>query len=144
VERLRQFLAPEIRAGLVAVEPDASSVRIRTTVGQLFQSGSNELETDRVPLFERIGRAIETEPGAVKVEGHSDSDRIAGTLKYPDNNALSQARAQTVADVLGDVLSNPGRITVAGYGDSNPVSSNATPEGKALNRRVEIVIPRQP
>jgi type VI secretion system protein ImpK len=80
----------------------------------------------------------------VKVEGHSDSDRIAGTLEFPDNNALSKARAQTVADILGKVLSNPARIAVEGYGDSRAVASNATPEGKALNRRVEIVIPRQP
>jgi type VI secretion system protein ImpK len=144
LERLRQFLAPEIRQGLVVVENDASTVRIRTTAGQLFKSGSDQLEAGRAELFERIGRAIEGEPGKVKVEGHSDSDRIAGTLEFPDNNALSKARAQTVADILGKALSNPGRIAVEGLGDSRPISLETTPEGKALNRRVEIVIPRQP
>lgn len=140
--RLRQFLEPEIRQNLVVVEEDGSTVRVRTTVGQLFQSGSDQLEPSRAELFERIGRAVETEPGQVTVEGHSDSDQISG-LTFPDNTALSQARAQTVAGILGSVLSNPGRISVEGYGDSRSIADNATPEGKALNRRVEIVIPRQ-
>lgn len=141
--RLRQFLEPEIRQNLVVVEEDGSTVRVRTTVGQLFRSGSDQLEPGRAELFARIGRAVEAEPGQVTVEGHSDSDQISG-LAFPDNTALSQARAQTVAGILGSVLSNPGRIAVQGYGDSRPVADNATPEGKALNRRVEIVIPRQP
>lgn len=141
--RLRQFLEPEIRQNLVVVEEDGSTVRVRTTVGQLFRSGSDQLEPGRAELFARIGRAVEAEPGQVTVEGHSDSDQISG-LAFPDNTALSQARAQTVAGILGSVLSNPGRIAVQGYGDSRPVADNATPDGKALNRRVEIVIPRQP
>jgi type VI secretion system protein ImpK len=143
LQRLREFLAPEIRQKLVAVEEDGSTVRVRTTVGQLFQSGSDQLESGRAQLFERIGRAVEGEPGQVTVEGHSDNDQIRGTLRFPDNAALSKARAQTVADIIGGVLTNPGRIDVVGYGDSRPVASNDTPDGKALNRRVEIVIPRQ-
>ncbi|HMP55017.1 MAG TPA: type IVB secretion system protein IcmH/DotU [Novosphingobium sp.] len=130
--RLRQFLEPEIRQQLVAVEEDGTTVRVRTTVGQLFQSGSDRLEPGRAALFERIGRAVEGEPGQVTVEGHSDSDQIA-SLAFPDNTALSRARADAVAGIIASVLSNPGRIGVQGFGD-----------GKALNRRVEIVIPRQP
>lgn len=141
--RLRRFLEPEVRQGLVVVEEDGSTVRVRTTVGQLFQSGSDQLEAGRADLFERIGRAVEGEPGQVTVEGHSDSDQIAGSLSFPDNAALSQARAQAVAGILQSVLSNPGRIAVEGYGDSRPIADNGSAEGKALNRRVEIVIPRQ-
>lgn len=141
--RLKEFLAPEISQGLVVVEEDGSTVRVRTTVGQLFQSGSDQLESGRAELFERIGRAMEGEPGQVTVEGHSDSDQIS-SLTFPDNQALSQARAQTVASILGNVLSNPGRISVQGFGDSRPIADNATAEGKSLNRRVEVIIPRQP
>ena len=139
---LKQFLQPEIDQKLVVVEEDASTVRVRTTVGQLFQSGSDQLESGRAELFQRIGRAVETQPGAVTVEGHSDSDQIA-SLAFPDNMALSKARAQTVGSIISSVLSNPGRIKVAGFGDSRPIGSNDSTDGKALNRRVEIVIPRQ-
>ena len=141
VSRLRKFLEPEIRQNLVAVEEDGSTVRVRTTVGQLFQSASDQLEPGKAALFERIGRAVEGEPGQVTVEGHSDSDQIA-TLAFTDNLALSNARAVVVAEILGSVLSNPGRISTEGYGDSRPIASNETPDDKALNRRVEIVVPR--
>lgn len=142
VSRLKTFLEPEIRQGLVVVEEDGSTVRVRTTVGQLFQSGSDQLDGGRQPLFERIGRAIEAEKGQVTIEGHSDSDQVS-SLAFPDNLALSQARAQAVASIIGGVLSNPGRISSQGFGDSRPIESNGTPEGKSKNRRVEIVVPRQ-
>ncbi|HQS95895.1 MAG: type IV secretion protein DotU [Novosphingobium sp. 17-62-19] len=140
--RMRTFLEPEVRQNLVVVEEDGSTVRVRTTVGQLFQSGSDRLEPGRADLFERIGRAVEAEPGQVTIEGHSDSDQI-NSLAFPDNTALSQARAQAVAGILGSVLSNPGRISVEGYGDGRPIADNGSAEGKALNRRVEVIIPRQ-
>jgi type IV/VI secretion system ImpK/VasF family protein len=143
LSRLRSFLAPEIQQKLVVVEEDAATVRIRTTIGQLFTSGSDILEPGKAGLFERIGRAVESEPGQVMVEGHADSDRIAPTLTFPDNIALSRARAQTVANLIAGVLSNPGRIKVEGYGDAREIASNADDAGKALNRRVEITIPRQ-
>ena len=142
VSRLKTFLEPEIRQKLVVVDEDASTVRVRTTVGQLFQSGSDQLESGRQALFERIGRAIEGEKGAVTIEGHADSDKVA-SLAFPDNLALSEARAKAVAGIIGGVLSNPGRITAQGFGDSQPIASNDTPEGKSLNRRVEIVVPRR-
>ena len=142
ISRLKTFLEPEIRQGLVVVEEDASTVRVRTTVGQLFQSGSDQLETGRAALFERIGRAIEAEKGSVSIEGHADSDKVS-SLAFPDNTALSRARAEAVASLIGGVLSNPGRITAKGFGDSQPIASNTTDDGKTQNRRVEIVVPRK-
>lgn len=142
VSRLKTFLEPEIRQKLVAVDEDASTVRVRTTVGQLFQSGSDQLESGQAALFERIGRAIEGEKGAVTIEGHADSDKVA-SLAFPDNMALSKARAEAIAQLIGSVLSNPGRITAQGFGDSQPIASNDTADGKSSNRRVEIVVPRR-
>jgi type VI secretion system peptidoglycan-associated protein len=142
IESLRTFLEPEIRQGLVVVEEDASTVRVRTTVGQLFRSGSDKLEAGRQALFERIGAAIQTQKGKVSIEGHADSDRFS-SLTFPDNMALSKARAQTVADIVRAQLSDAGRVTATGYGDTRPIASNDTAEGKSQNRRVEIVVPRQ-
>lgn len=140
-QTLRTFLAPEIAQHLVVVEEDGSTVRVRTTVGQLFASGSDQLEPTHKPLIDRIAAAIETQPGSVKVEGYTDSDKVK-TLTFPDNAALSTARAQAVADMLKSKLSNGGRVSAQGFGDARPIAPNATAAGKALNRRVEIVIPR--
>ncbi|KQO09536.1 type IVB secretion system protein IcmH/DotU [Sphingomonas sp. Leaf242] len=140
--KLKRFLEPEIREGLVVVEEDAQTVRVRTTVGQLFRSGSDVLEPGREPLFHRIGRAIEDEKGDVLVEGHADSDRVA-SLAFPDNMALSQARAETVGDIVRTELSETGRVTTKGLGDTVPIASNDDAAGKSQNRRVEIVVPRR-
>jgi len=140
--RLRQFLKPQIDRREVVVEEDGSTVRVRTTVGQLFESGSDQLETGRRALFETIGRAIEKEPGPVMVEGHADSDRVS-SLAFPDNMALSAARAETVAAIVREMLSNPGRVSANGLGDSMEIAPNDTAEGKSLNRRVEIIVQRR-
>lgn len=139
---LRRFLEPEIREGLVTVEEDAQTVRVRTSVGQLFRSGSDQLEAGREALFKRIGAAIEKEKGEVLIEGHADSDRVAN-LSFPDNMALSQARAQTVATIIRASLSDPTRVGAKGMGETVPIASNDTPEGKSRNRRVEIIVPRR-
>jgi type VI secretion system peptidoglycan-associated protein len=141
IEALRTFLAPEIAAHQVVVEEDGSTVRVRTTVGQLFASGSDKLEPALAGLIGRIADAIETQPGDVKVEGYTDSDHLR-TLTFPDNVALSQARAETVAGMLKAKLTKPQRVSAQGFGDARPIGPNDTPAGKSLNRRVEIVIPR--
>ncbi len=140
--RLETFLAPEIAQHLVAVDRDAGTVRVRTTIGQLFRSGSDALEPGRDALFHRIAAAIDKEPGPVRIEGHADSDQPTG-LTFPDNNALSAARAATVAAIVRSGLADPARVEAEGRGDSEPIASNADAAGKALNRRVEIVLQRQ-
>lgn len=124
------------------MEEDAQTVRVRTSVGQLFRSGSDQLEAGREALFKRIGAAIEKEKGEVLIEGHADSDRVAN-LSFPDNMALSQARAQTVATIIRASLSDPTRVGAKGMGETVPIASNDTPEGKSRNRRVEIIVPRR-
>jgi type VI secretion system protein ImpK len=63
-------------------------------------------------------------------------------LTFPDNTALSQARADRVADQIRPHLSDPGRVTAQGYGDAQAIATNETAEGKSKNRRVEVVIQR--
>ncbi len=140
--KLKKFLEPEIAQGLVTVEEDAQTVRVRTTVGQLFQSASDRLDDGREPLFQRIGAAIEGEPGTVTVEGHTDADKIR-SVQFPDNMALSQARADTVANILKGNLTDPSRVVAKAFGDTVAIADNGSPDGKSKNRRVEVVLPRQ-
>ena len=140
-QRIRTFLAPEISQGLVTVVEDASTVRVRTTTG-LFDPASDQLIAAKIPLIKRIAAAVNTEPGPVRVEGYTDSDKIH-SIAFPDNVALSQARAKTVADLVKAALTDPSRVTSEGFGDAQPVADNSTPDGKAQNRRVEVVVQRQ-
>ena len=141
LQSLQTFLASEISQKLVVVEQDESSVRVRTTVGQLFASGSDQLEPSHRPLIERVAAAAETQPGNIRIEGYTDSDRVK-TLTFPDNMALSKARADMVAGIIKGKLTHPERVSAEGFGDNRPIATNDTALGKSLNRRVEIVIPR--
>ena len=142
LQRIRTFLAPEIERKLVEVFEDASATRIRTLLPELFTSGSAEVTAGTIPLYTRIAAALDKEKGAISVEGHTDSAQIS-TLAYPDNMALSRARAAAIATLIRGNLSGGNRITARGFGDAQPIASNRTPEGRARNRRVEITLERE-
>ena len=142
LQRIRTFLAPEIERKLVEVFEDASATRIRTLLAELFASGSAEVTAGTIPLYTRIAAALDKEKGAISVEGHTDSAQIS-TLAYPDNMALSRARAAAIATLIRGNLSGGNRITARGFGDAQPIASNRTPEGRARNRRVEITLERE-
>jgi type VI secretion system protein ImpK len=137
--RLAGFLAEDIKAGKVAVEDavDRSVVTIRGD--QLFASGSAAIVEDFQPLMLRIADAIRKVKGDVRVTGHSDNRPIA-TLRFPSNWALSQARAEQVLQILAAKTGQPQRFSAEGRSDTEPLASNATAEGRARNRRVEITV----
>lgn len=108
----------------------------------LFEPGQAAVRDEFKPLIERIASVLETEGGAVKVLGHTDNVPIR-TARFASNLQLSQARAKAVGDLLQTKLSKPDRITVEGKGADAPIADNASREGRAKNRRVEIVIQRQ-
>jgi outer membrane protein OmpA-like peptidoglycan-associated protein len=106
----------------------------------LFAFGSAELSPEAAAAVEQIGEDLPAEAGGeIRVTGHTDS--IGSDA---DNLALSQARAKAVADVLTAAIGEGGPTIVAeGRGESEPVADNGTPEndnpeGRRLNRRVEI------
>lgn len=108
----------------------------------LFEPGQAAVRDEFRPLIERIASVLETEGGAVKVLGHTDNVPIR-TARFASNLQLSQARAKAVGDLLQTKLSKPDRISVEGKGADAPIADNASREGRAKNRRVEIVIQRQ-
>lgn len=108
----------------------------------MFDKGSAEISADWQNVLVQAGQALKPEPGQVAVAAHTDSDPIGGALAltYPDNMALSQARAENVVTLLQPDLG--GRLTAQGKGDTEPVDRGDTPDAKAKNRRVELIIPR--
>jgi type VI secretion system protein ImpK len=136
--RLTPFLAAEIQRGLVAVE-DRVDRSVVTILGDgLFKPGDVAIGAAQQPLLGRVGDAIARVPGQVDVIGHTDNVPIR-TLRFPSNWELSVARAESVAGLLTTRVS-PGRLRVEGRGESDPIASNDAPEGRARNRRVEIVV----
>jgi type VI secretion system protein ImpK len=108
----------------------------------LFEPGQAAVRAEFKPLIERIASVLESEGGAVKVIGHTDNVPIR-TARFASNLQLSQARAKAVGDLLQTKLSKPDRISVEGKGADVPIAPNTTREGRAKNRRVEILIQRQ-
>ncbi|HRC72100.1 MAG TPA: type IVB secretion system protein IcmH/DotU [Candidatus Competibacter sp.] len=138
-QALRTFLDPQIRQGLVAVieEPDQTTVRLRGD--GLFDSGKAEVKTAFYNLLQQIGAEMNKVQGRVLVTGHSDNVPIR-TLQFPSNWHLSKARADSVVKILASGSSSPGRFSSEGRADTQPVAPNNTPQNRALNRRVDIVL----
>lgn len=142
LERIRTALAPEISAGSITVDPFGKWIAIR--IGNLitFDSGQATVLPQFVPVGQRVAQIVEKEKGPVQIIGHTDNQALSASSQFKDNQELSVARAKAVASLLQNALSDPSRISVEGHGANEPIGDNATPEGRAKNRRVEILITR--
>lgn len=120
---------------------------VRITAEELaihFASGSAELPHNGIAVLKKIAEFLITYPDhPVDIEGHTDSDPITGSLKskYPDNMALSEARAEKVKQYFIEKEYLPESLfTAVGFGESRPVVPNTTKENKKKNRRVVIIV----
>jgi type VI secretion system protein ImpK len=117
---------------------DLSDRSIVVIKGDGFFEPGSAVISDRVkPLLARIDAGLQATPGTVLVTGHTDNQPIR-SLRYPSNWHLSQDRATAVKALLASV--KPERIRAEGRADAEPVDANATPAGRARNRRVEITL----
>jgi type VI secretion system protein ImpK len=139
LDRLRGFLSPEIAAGKVSVLGTINAPIVRINNTGLFGSGSAVVESDDIPLLQKIGTALGRETGTVVVTGYSDNQPIH-TLQFPSNFELSTARAQAAAAIMDQTIGDQSRITAKGMGDADPIADNATAAGRGQNRRVDIVL----
>ena len=136
-------MADDIAAGGMAVEMVGDMIVVRINNLVLFDSGKAEVKTDFEPIAARIAGALDKEPGPILVVGHTDSVKLSGTGRFKSNQELSVARAEGVKDLLAKTIADPSRLQVEGRGEFEPIGDNATPDGRAQNRRVEVMIPRE-
>ncbi|MBC2836449.1 type VI secretion system protein TssL, long form [Paragemmobacter straminiformis] len=141
LDGLQTFLQPEVDAGRVTLLQDTSTITIRIAGAGMFGSGSDALKPEFDELLTRVADALNSVTGPVLIAGHSDSDKIR-TSRFPSNMHLSLARAEAVQKFLAAKLTDPARLTAEGRADKEPIADNATREGKAANRRIEIVLRR--
>lgn len=107
----------------------------------LYDSGSADLKQEALPVLDKVGQILTRYAGSViEIEGHTDNVPIHNA-KFGDNNELSSFRALSVFDYFMETTAlDPAFIKHSGRGEYVPIADNATPEGRAKNRRVEIKI----
>ena len=136
-------LEQEIERGEVRISELRGKLTVNVVDKILFDSGKAELKPAGVKVLQQIGDILNTAVDKnIQVEGHTDNVPISGSLatKYPSNWELSTARATTVLHFLQDRVGVSGeRLSAVGYGEYQPIASNATAEGRAENRRVELL-----
>ncbi|MEJ2643308.1 MAG: OmpA family protein [Desulfosarcinaceae bacterium] len=140
VKELRQLSE---RLGLPGIW---SPRRIQITLEDalLFGSAQTRFSPKAMPVLTEVAAALKKIDGDILVEGHTDNRPIVSD-RYPSNWALSTARAAQVVKFLIDAGQiAPQRLAAVGYAASKPIASNDTPEGRATNRRVEIVLLMKP
>jgi chemotaxis protein MotB len=142
-EMLRRLLKTEIKEGQIDVESTARTILIRIREKGSFASGSALLNSSFVGVIDKIANALTQIEGRIAVEGHTDNVPI-NTFAYPSNWDLSAARSVAVVRRILDIAPlEPTRVTASGFADTRPQAINSTFEGRARNRRVEIVV-KQP
>jgi outer membrane protein OmpA-like peptidoglycan-associated protein len=108
----------------------------------LFDSGKADLLMRGYQAIQKAAAAIQAKypSAAIQIAGHTDNVRLVPNAKFKDNQELSLGRAQSVLDFLVKSGTDINKLSVIGYGDTKPIASNKTPEGRAQNRRVELVV----
>jgi chemotaxis protein MotB len=141
LERVRADLNTELQQGLVEVELLNNAIVIRLASQSSFVSGSADLQPSFLPLLAQVGRTVADAQGTVRVEGHTDNVPVVFSDRFNSNWDLSAVRAASVADYLSQTSAiAPNRLSVKGFADTVPLAPNASVEGRARNRRIEIII----
>jgi len=142
LERVREALAGYIADGTLGVDTAGNFIAITANNLVLFDSGAADVRPAFAEVAGSIARVLEAEEGEVRIVGHTDNVPLSGRGRFKNNYELSVARAQSVERMIAPGLSDPSRIEVIGRGEDEPIADNATAEGRAENRRVEILIRR--
>ncbi|AVO37678.1 type IVB secretion system protein IcmH/DotU [Pukyongiella litopenaei] len=137
--KVEGFLQEEIDEGIVEVFRKGNTLIIRVAGTGMFGSGSDTLQKDFVARIDRVAKSLNDEPGPVIVVGHSDNVPIRSS-RFPSNMALSLARARSVMEGMARVMDDPSRLSAEGRADKEPIADNATRDGRAKNRRIEVLL----
>lgn len=137
---LQQQFRKEIEDGMLEVHMEPRGLVVSLRQATFFPPGQDAIALETYPTIEKLASLILRLPNKVRLEGHTDSQPIHNA-RYRSNWELSSARGVTMLEMLSSRFSVPeSRMSVGGYGDTSPLSSNETAEGRAQNRRVDILL----
>ncbi len=147
LKRVSEMLRPELRSRKVRVEETTKGYRITLASDVYFKPGSAEIDYEEgKETLRKIGLMLKALKNNFKIEviGHTDNNGIpVGTdmaKQYPSNWELSTARSASVVRFFESLGIDPKIMYVEGRGQYDPMESNATPEGRAYNRRIDIYV----
>ncbi len=126
-------------SGSVSTTIDMRGLVIRMNNAILFDSGSAEIQANEETLIQ-LAELINSLDNYVRIEGHTDTVPINSSV-YPSNWELSSARATSVVQLfINECGFSPEKLVAVGYGEYRPVADNSTSEGRAKNRRIDIIV----
>ncbi|MBI3594044.1 MAG: OmpA family protein [Nitrospirae bacterium] len=123
----------------IKVESDARGLAIRLPDELIFESGKADILPKFDQTLQKVAALLKELPNHLQIEGHTDNVPIK-TSAFPSNWELSTMRSVAILRSLIAASIDPIRLSAAGYGEFKPISTNDTPEGRAKNRRVEIIV----
>jgi len=137
---MQQTLSNEVATHTVSIQMGRDGLVISLREAGFFASGSATPRPETMPTLRRIAASLGHSPYDLRIEGHTDNVPIHNA-EFDSNWELSSARATRIARVFLDMKVMPAdRLSAAGYAEFHPVASNDTPEGRAQNRRVDLVV----
>jgi|BarGraNGADG00212_1021973.scaffolds.fasta_scaffold06787_2 chemotaxis protein MotB len=142
-EDLLSEMKSEIAQGQIAITELKGKLTVDVVDKILFDSGQTEIRPEGLNVLKRVVEILMTVTDKViRVEGHTDSIPIAGALakRYPTNWELSAARALNVTRYLEKEGIDPTLLAAVAFGEYQPIAENDTPEGRAKNRRIAIIL----
>ena len=140
-EKVEEAIEEESLDGVIDIDITSQYVQLTLQGSLLFDSGSAVLKEESLPVLDKIGVMLERySESTIEIEGHTDNVPMSGA-KYSNNDELSGGRSLSVFNYLiANTNLDPSMVKHAGRGEYMPIADNSTPEGRAMNRRVEIRI----
>jgi chemotaxis protein MotB len=140
LQQLNEQLKREIDAGRLDVKLERRGLVISLKEAAFFPPGNDSIEPGALAMLQTITDELKRTPNPIRLEGHTDSIPI-NTERFRSNWHLSSSRAVSMLQLFSQRFGiPPERMGVAGFADTAPVAPNDTPDGRAKNRRVDIVV----
>jgi chemotaxis protein MotB len=136
---LQTALAPLVNQGKVRVTQSSRGINVEINASVLFATGEAKLTSDSTQSLRQVAQILKSDKHAIQVEGHTDNVPISTTM-FASNWELSSARASSVVRLFAENGVDESRMIAIGHGSNQPVGPNDSAEGRARNRRVEVMI----
>jgi chemotaxis protein MotB len=136
---IMKALAPLVKQDKVRVSQTSRGINVEISASVLFAPGDAKLTNESSQALEAVAAVLKNDKHAIQVEGHTDNVPIKNPM-FASNWELSAVRASSVVRLFADNGIDEGRMIAVGHGSNQPVGSNDTLDGRARNRRVEVMI----